>query len=78
MGYRVAYRADDRQGAGPWVITQVLGSTTHLVVTLSGSTLGRPEVLSARIEQAYLTRHAGRKWRIVERLHAQDIELVPA
>jgi hypothetical protein len=75
MAYRVAFRDDAWQGTQQ-VMTQILGSITQLVVTLARSATGRPEVVGARIEQSYITRREGRKWRVVERLPVQNIELI--
>jgi hypothetical protein len=83
MGYQVTYREDgwqraiDRPG-DQQVVIQNLGGGRYLVVDLTVGASGAARVVSAVIEQSYVTRRQGRKQRIIERLDWHEIELAEA
>jgi len=58
-------------------ILQDIDEDRRLIVHLFLTAAGTPKVVRAWIEQAYITRRDGWKWRIVEQLRPQVIVLEP-
>jgi hypothetical protein len=58
-------------------ILQDIDEDRRLIVHLFRTSAGTPKVVRAWIEQAYITRRDGWKWRIVEQLRPQAIALEP-
>jgi hypothetical protein len=74
MAYRIPYDPDRWEQAQQYVLRdldQERRLIAHLYVTAGGQVV----IARAWIEQAYVTRREGWKWRIVEQLRPQAVEL---